>query len=157
MKVDGQSLLSSVYYQNQAGAREDVTDSKLHNIKPLEEISQTQVTHDISNPNTSFRIKDYFEPSSMLKKAKELQEVATDAFGSQEHFDHLANTLHKASIINYNELSAMHYLRNNAQKLSFDEFEKIATNDTHSMQMKGLLNSVVHKLHYIDSINGGIM
>ncbi|MBR2111690.1 MAG: hypothetical protein IJ950_01850 [Helicobacter sp.] len=80
MKVDGQSLLSSVYYQNQAGAREDVTDSKLHNIKPLEEISQTQVTHDISNPNTSFRIKDYFEPSSMLKKAKELQEVATDAF-----------------------------------------------------------------------------
>ena len=77
MKVDGQSLLSSVYYQNQAGAREDVTDSKLHNIKPLEEISQTQVTRDISNPNTSFRIKDYFEPSSMLKKAKELQEVAT--------------------------------------------------------------------------------
>ncbi|MBR2111691.1 MAG: hypothetical protein IJ950_01855 [Helicobacter sp.] len=51
----------------------------------------------------------------------------------------------------------MHYLRDNAQKLSFDEFEKIATNDTHSMQMKGLLNSVVHKLHYIDSINDGIM
>ena len=154
MKVDGQSLLSSVYYQNQAGAREDVTDSKLHNIKPLEEISQTQVTHDISNPNTSFRIKDYFEPSSMLKKAKELLDAGII---TQEDFDHLANTLHKASIINYNELIAMHYLRDNAQKLSFDEFEKIATNDTHSMQMKGLLNSVVHKLHYIDSINGGIM
>lgn len=93
----------------------------------------------------------------MLKKAQEVREDAVDAFGSKEHFDNLANTLHKASIINYNELSAIHYLRDNAQKLSFDEFEKIASNDTHSMQMKGLLNSVVHKLHYVDSINGGVM
>ena len=157
MKVDGQSLLSAIYYQTQAGDRENVVDSKLHQIKPLEEISQTQVTNDISNPNTAFRIKDYFEPSSMLKKAQEVREDAVDAFGSKEHFDNLANTLHKASIINYNELSAIHYLRDNAQKLSFDEFEKIASNDTHSMQMKGLLNSVVHKLHYVDSINGGVM
>lgn len=157
MKVDGQSLLSAIYQQNQAGAREEVSDAKLHHIKPLEEISQTQVNTDISNPNTALRIKDYFEPSSMLKKAKEVREDAIDAFGSKERFDNLANTLQKASIITHNELSAMRYLRENAQKLSFDEFEKIASNDTHNMQMKGLLDSVVHKLHYIDSINGGVM
>ena len=93
----------------------------------------------------------------MLKKAKEVREDAIDAFGSKERFDNLANTLQKASIITHNELSAMRYLRENAQKLSFDEFEKIASNDTHNMQMKGLLDSVVHKLHYIDSINGGVM
>ncbi|WP_066388776.1 hypothetical protein [Helicobacter himalayensis] len=163
MNVDSMNYLNTLYKQetyNQSlpnTPRGEVQDFQSQQIKPLTEVSQQQTLKDISEIPTAPEIKDYFEASSMLKKSLEIREDVLGAFNSKQSFDNLADTLKMSGLIDYAELSAMRYLRDNSQKLSFDEFEKIASNDVQNLQLKGLLSSVVHKLHYIDAINGGIM
>lgn len=110
----------------------------------------------VKSVDISRRIEDRFSPSKELQKAKEIGGELEGGFRDKTSFENLSNTLRQEGLINSNEKVAMDYLKNNSSKLSFDEFEKIAANDKHSKEMKGLIDSVVNTMKFVDSVNGGI-
>ena len=101
------------------------------------------------------RIEDKSSPSAELQKAREIGGELQGGFNDKTSFENLASTLRKKGLISSNEQVAMEYLKKNATKLSFDEFDKIAVNDNHSKEMKGLIDSVVNTMKFVDSVNGG--
>lgn len=110
----------------------------------------------VKSVDISRRIEDRFSPSQELQKAKEIGGELEGGFRDKTSFENLSNTLRQEGLIDSNEKVAMDYLKNNSSKLSFDEFEKIAANDKHSKEMKGLIDSVVNTMKFVDSVNGGI-
>lgn len=105
----------------------------------------------------SRRIEDKFSPSEELKKAREIGGELKGGFEDKTSFENLTSTLKREGLIDSNEAVAMDYLKNKSAKLSFDEFEKIASEDTHSKEMKGLIDSAVNKMRFVDNVNGGIL
>ena len=152
-----QGLLANIYNvanqpQNANKTRESEQDingvDSLHN--------RDKATHSLQYTDITKRIEDKFSPSQELKKAKEIGGELEGGFKDKTSFENLAKTLKQEGLINSNEKVAMDYLKNNSSKLSFDEFEKIAANDNHSKEMKGLIDSVVNKMRFVDSVNGGV-
>lgn len=152
-----QSVFSSIYNAQNAPQNAFITRESAQNVAGIDSLNNTDRTsHSLQLNDVSHRMEDRFYPSKELQKAREIGGELKGGFDNKKAFEDLSNTLAKAGIINANERVAMEYLQKNAPKLSFDEFNKIASNDTHSQEMQGLLNSVVHKLNFIDSVNGGI-
>lgn len=118
--------------------------------------NQDKTNRSLQSKNVAKHIEDKFLPSAELQKAKEIGDDFRAGFASKDSFEKLSNTLKKEGFIDENERVAMEYLKNNTSRLSFDEFERVASNDQHMREMKGWIDSVVHKMKYIDSVNGGV-
>lgn len=152
-----QNLLSSIYNvsnQPQHTAQSRDTEQNIQGVDSIH--NQDKTNRSLQSVDVIKRIEDKFSPSAELRKAKEIGGELRGGFGDKASFEKLSNTLKKEGLIDNNEQVAMEYLKNNVSKLSFDEFEKVASNDQHTREMKGWIDSVVHKMKYIDSVNGGI-
>ncbi|RDU60001.1 hypothetical protein [Helicobacter marmotae] len=103
------------------------------------------------------RIEDKFSPSEELKKAREIGGELEGGFNDKTSFENLSSMLKKQGLITSNEQVAMDYLKTHAPKLDFDEFAKIAANDNHSKEMKGLIDSVIKTMEFVDDVNGGVL
>lgn len=152
-----QGLLANIYNvanQPQDANKTRESEQDINGVDSLH--NRDKATHSLQYIDITKRIEDKFSPSQELKKAKEIGGELESGFKDKTSFENLAKTLKQEGLINSNEKVAMDYLKNNSSKLSFDEFEKIAANDNHSKEMKGLIDSVVNKMRFVDSVNGGI-
>ncbi len=152
-----QGLLANIYNVTNQPQNANKTRESEQDINGVDSLhNRDKATHSLQYTDITKRIEDKFSPSQELKKAKEIGGELEGGFKDKTSFENLAKTLKREGLINSNEKVAMDYLKNNSSKLSFDEFEKIAANDNHSKEMKGLIDSVVNKMRFIDSVNGGI-
>lgn len=153
-----QNMLSNIYnvanQPQKAPNESNESEQKINGVDSLN--NQDRSIQSLQHFDITRRIEDRFSPSTELTKAREIGGQLEGGFRDRTSFENLADTLKNESLINNNERTAMEYLKNNSSKLSFDEFEKIAANDNHSKEMKGLIDSVVNKMKFVDSVNGGI-
>ncbi|TLD82136.1 hypothetical protein LS68_003825 [Helicobacter sp. MIT 05-5293] len=153
-----QNMLSNIYnvanQPQKAPNESNESEQKINGVDGLN--NQDRSIQSLQHFDITRRIDDRFSPSIELTKAREIGGQLEGGFRDKTSFENLADTLKNESLINNNERTAMEYLKNNSSKLSFDEFEKIAANDNHSKEMKGLIDSVVNKMKFVDSVNGGI-
>lgn len=154
-----QNMLSNIYnvanQPQKAPNESNESEQKINGVDSLN--NQDRSIQSLQHFDITRRIEDRFSPSTELTKAREIGGQLEGGFRDRTSFENLADTLKNESLINNNERTAMEYLKNNSSKLSFDEFEKIAANDNHSKEMKGLIDSVVNKMKFVDSVNGGIL
>ncbi|WP_295699520.1 hypothetical protein [uncultured Helicobacter sp.] len=150
-----QGLLANIYNAPNQPQNIQSKESEQH-LKGVDSIhSQDKSMHSLQYADVAKRIEDKFSPSAELQKAREIGGELQGGFNDKTSFENLASTLRKKGLISSNEQVAMEYLKKNATKLSFDEFDKIAVNDNHSKEMKGLIDSVVNTMKFVDSVNGG--
>lgn len=152
-----QSMLSNIYNasnQPQSIEQSRESEQKLQGVDSIH--NQDKALRSLQSVDITKRIEDKFSPSVEFRKAKEIGAELEGGFASKTSFENLSDTLRKEGLINNNEQSAMEYLKSNVSKISFDEFDRIASNDNHTKEMKGWLDSVIHKMKFIDSVNGGI-
>lgn len=152
-----QNMLAGIYNvanqpQNSVQSRD--TEQNFQGVDSIH--NQDKTNRSLQSIDIAKRIEDKFLPSVELQKAREIGDELRGGFMSKDSFEKLGNTLKKEGLINENERVAMEYLKGNVSKLSFDEFERVASDDQHTREMKGWMDSVVHKMKYIDSVNGGI-
>lgn len=151
-------MLANIYNPNAQPPNAQATPIKDNEqgLNGVDSIHKQDKSLSLQPVDVNKRIEDKFSPSVELQKAKEIGGELEGGFNDKALFENLASTLKREGIINSNEKVAMNYLKNNSSKLSFDEFEKIAANDNHSKEMKGLLDSVIHKMKFVNEVNGGI-
>lgn len=152
-----QGMLANIYnVQNQPQNINEGKESeqKLNGVDSVN--NEDQSIRSLQSFDIARRIEDRFSPSQELQKAREIGGDLEGGFRDKNSFEKLSNTLRKEGLIDSNEKVAMDYLKNNSSKVSFDEFDRIAANDNHSKEMKGLIDSVVNKMKFVDSVNGGI-
>lgn len=152
-----QNMLAGIYNvanqpQNSVQSRD--TEQNLQGVDSIH--NQDKTNRSLQSIDITRRIEDKFSPSIELQRAREIGDELRGGFASKASFEKLSNTLKKEGLINENEQVAMEYLKSNASKLSFDDFQRVASNDQHTREMRGWIDSVVHKMKYIDSVNGGI-
>ena len=152
-----QGMLANIYNvqiqpQNVNSKESEQTPNGVDSINNTDRSVQSLQSADITR-----RIEDRFSPSQELQKAREIGGELEGGFSSKGSFDRLSSILREQGLINSNEQVAMDYLKNHAPKLDFDEFAKIASNDNHSKEMKGLIDSVVKTMDFVDSVNGGVL
>ncbi|TLD96565.1 hypothetical protein LS71_005755 [Helicobacter jaachi] len=153
-----QGMLANIYNvsnQPQNASESKESDFKFNGVDSVN--NKDKSVQSLQSFEITKRIEDRFSPSEELRKAREIGGELEGGFQDKTSFENLASTLRKEGLINSNEKVAMDYLKNNSQKLSFDEFDKIAANDNHSKEMKGLIDSVVNKMKFVDEVNGGIL
>ena len=152
-----QGMLANIYnVQNQPQNINEGKESeqKLNGVDSVN--NEDQSIRSLQSFDIARRIEDRFSPSQELQKAREIGGDLEGGFRDKNSFEKLSNTLRKEGLIDSNEKVAMDYLKNNSSKVCFDEFDRIAANDNHSKEMKGLIDSVVNKMKFVDSVNGGI-
>lgn len=152
-----QGLLANIYNAANQPQNLQSKESEQH-LKGVDSIAnQDRSVQSLQYADITRRIEDRFSPSEELQKAREIGGELEGGFNSKTSFENLSNTLKREGLISSNEQVAMDYLKNNATKLSFDEFDKIAANDNHSKEMKGLIDSVINTMKFVDNVNGGIL
>lgn len=131
------------------------SDEKLHGVDSIN--NKDRSLRSLQHFDITRRIEDRFSPSEELKKAREIGGELEGGFQNKTSFENLTSTLRREGLIDHAQETAMDYLKNNSSKLSFDEFDKIAANDKHSKEMKGLLDSAINTMKFVDNVNGGIL
>ena len=153
-----QGLLANIYnVQNQP---QNLNETRESEQKPngVDSINNSdKSTQSLQYVDIARRMEDRFSPSEELKKAREIGGELEGGFNDKTSFENLSSTLRKQGLINSNEQVAMDYLKNRSSKLDFDEFSKIASNDNHSKEMKGLIDSVIKTMDFVDNVNGGVL
>lgn len=150
-------MLSNIYNaNNQPNNAINKTADSQNNLNGIDGVNtKDKSNHSLQFVNVEKHTQDRFSPSQEMKKAQEIGGDLQGGFRDKTSFERLSDTLKNNKLINSNEKVAMDYLKNNSSKLSFDEFDKIAANDNHTKEMKGLLDSVIHKMKFVDNVNGG--
>ncbi|PAF53322.1 hypothetical protein BKH42_06815, partial [Helicobacter sp. 13S00482-2] len=102
-------------------------------------------------------IQDGFTPSLEYSKILAAKDIVNGGLKDVDSFVSMARRLKQENILNADDMIAVDFLAKQSPKLNFDEFNKIIKNDYLSMEMKGLITTLVQKLEMIDYLSNGSM
>ncbi|MDO7253615.1 hypothetical protein [Helicobacter cappadocius] len=120
---------------------------------PVNESKHSSIADELQNRD----IKDSFTPSLEYSKILDAKDIVKGGLKDVDSFISMTQTLKKENILNSDDMIAVDFLAKESPKLDFDAFNKIIKNDNLSMEMKGLITTLVQKIEMIDYLSGGVM